>query len=394
MAKAKELLRLVFCLIFILAGLNLAAIPARAGTLEWSNVNIPASGPGGHWVLADASDKRYLTCAPDGTLYCYANPSGTPFRFFKSSDGGYSWSYNGRVEDDIVDIAIVPDNPNCIFYATSSGIYKSTDAGINFTPIASSPGGAGTSNRAITSLDAVSADGSLCVVVSVADKDASDFGGVYLWKENLPAVWVDAGLLNRDVYTVAFSPDYSADQQIVAVASDEQDVIVATNVGNLGWGATAADARLTGITLESAVLAFPDDYNSSVSQGKYAIFLALNTGSGSGDVYRLDGQAVPAASALTDLNASGLGNTDMISLAVDGNATNAQIIAGAAASAQTYFSEDGGHNWGCTRKPPTGDTATYVAKAPDIAPSGAIYALTSGPESAFSISRDKGATWN
>ena len=48
---------------------------------------------------------QHLTLARDGTIYCYASPSGTSYTLFKSGDGGYSWSSAGKVTDAIVDIA-------------------------------------------------------------------------------------------------------------------------------------------------------------------------------------------------------------------------------------------------------------------------------------------------
>lgn len=49
---------------------------ANPDELKWSRVNIPAEGTAGNWVLASGSDVQHLTMATDGTLYCYASPSG------------------------------------------------------------------------------------------------------------------------------------------------------------------------------------------------------------------------------------------------------------------------------------------------------------------------------
>ena len=70
------------------------------------------------------------------------------------------------------------------------------------------------------------------------------------------------------------------------------------------------------------------------------------------------------------------------------------LLAGAADSAQTYFSTDGGKSWTRSRKEPTGESKTYVLMAPDFSNTGRAYAATSGDESAFSISQDNGDTWN
>lgn len=141
--------------LLLLFGLLAPAASATAGPdlVKWSWVNTPTEGEAGNWVLAGGSDVRHLTAAIDGTLYCYANPAGTSYRLFKSTDGGFSWSHTGMVKDEIVAIATAPDNASIVYYATSSSVYKSADAGNSFTPLPPGPGGAGTNNLAITSID-------------------------------------------------------------------------------------------------------------------------------------------------------------------------------------------------------------------------------------------------
>lgn len=85
---------------------------------RWSRVNIPTEGDAGKWVLASGSNVWHLTMAKDGTIYCYANPSGTGYTLFKSKDAGRSWAYTGEVREAIVDIATAPDDANIIYYVT------------------------------------------------------------------------------------------------------------------------------------------------------------------------------------------------------------------------------------------------------------------------------------
>jgi len=63
----------------LISWLNLP-FPAQALSeieeVKWSAVDIPAEGRTGNWVLAPGSDVQHLTMARDGTLYCYARPSG------------------------------------------------------------------------------------------------------------------------------------------------------------------------------------------------------------------------------------------------------------------------------------------------------------------------------
>ena len=376
-------------LLIILASITATSqATANPDELKWSRVNIPTEGTAGNWVLASGSDVQHLTMAIDGTLYCYASPSGTSYTLFKSTDGGYSWSYTGKVKDSIVALATAPDDASIIYYATSSNIYRSTDAGNNFVLLPANPGGAGSNYVEITSID-VAYLGYYIVVVGTRDTDNGEYGGIYTLDERTPFAWTDTNLGNYDVYAVASSPNFPGDRQLVAVVTDETDTLVTTKVGDAAWGATIGDARLGALVVAtSADIAFPEDYDVSIAY--YVLFVAIDTGSGNGDVYRINGAVA------TDLNigsAYGLSNIDVTAVAVSGDAATANLLAGTASS-QVYLSTDGGSNWTRSTKPPTGQSKTCVLMAPDFADSGKVYAATSGTESAFSISQDSGVTWN
>jgi len=384
-------------LLIILASITATSqATANPDEIKWSRVNIPTEGTAGNWVLASGSDVQHLTMAIDGTLYCYASPSGTSYTLFKSTDGGYSWSYTGRVKDSIVALATTPDDASIVYYATSSNIYRSTDAGDSFVQLPANPGGAGSNNVEITSID-VTYLGYHIIVVGTRDTDNGEYGGIYTLDERMPFTWTDTNLGYYDVYAVAFSPNFPADRHQLAVVTDETDTFVTTKVGDAAWGATISDARLdkdnSGIPTPVAVatsadIAFPEDYDVSIAH--YALFVAIDTGSGNGDVYRTNGAVA------TDLNigsAYSLSNIDVTAVAVTDDAATANLLAGTASS-QVYLSTDGGSNWTRSSKPPTGQSQTWVLMAPDFADSGKVYAATSGTESAFSISQDGGLTWN
>ena len=384
--------------------LSIPASPAIASPdeVKWTRVNIPAEGRAGNWMLADGSDVQHLTMAVDGTLYAYGK--GLTYTLYKSTDGGYSWSYIGDVQDSIVDIATAPNDANAIYYATASDVYRSTNGGEKFYRLPPNPGGAGSNNIAITAIDITQMDSAI-VAVGTRDTDNSEFGGVYILDEEqvIPS-WQDTSLGNYDVYAVAFSPDYAAYHQLVAVVTDESDTLVTTKFGEAGWGTTTGNARLdkdnsaipTPVAVaNSAAITFPSDYDATAED--YTQFIAIDTGSDDGDVYKISAVAAPGSSVATDLNigsAYGLSNVDVTGLAVTGSDTTASLLAGGAASAQTYFSDDGGKNWTRSRKEPTGGSKTYVIMSPDFTSGGTVYAATSGTESAFSVSQDGGNVWN
>jgi hypothetical protein len=368
---------------------------AGAEAQKWSRLNIPGNGAFSNWVLAKGSDIRHLRRAADGTLYCYASPGDASFRFFKSLDSGVSWSYCGRVEEEIVDIAVSSEQPRHVYYATSSAVYQSLDAGDSFQALAAGPGGAGQNGVKITSIDAVTADGNDRVVAATCNSRTAQFGGVFLWDGGEPHVWKDLGVGELDVYCVRFSPAYAARRQIVAVASDEIDTLVTAASEGEGWGTEAGIAVLERLIPFSAEIAFPDDYDSVVSRGKYVQYIALDSG-GKGDVFRLKGRPSSGYSEIVDLNAGvalGLEDLDIASLAVSGEAAGASLMAGSADSATIWLSRDGGNSWNMSVKSPSGSSVTGVVMAPDNESGSLAFAVTCGEESAFSLSRDKGLTW-
>ena len=355
-------------------------------------VNIPTEGIAGKWTLANGSDIRCLTMASDGTLYCYANPAGTTYTLFKSQDNGRSWITTGKVSDVIVDIAISPQDNTNIYYATASRIYKSADAGNAFIPLPPNPGGAGSGNVFITSIDVVYTGNTNIVVVSTVDTDTAQYGGVYLLDESQSgSTWVNTNIGNYDVSRVAFSPNYSNDHQIIAVTSDETNTCISSKVGNSNWGQTIGNARVNAIVPLAASIAFPDNYNGTSGNAIY--FVGIDSGTNKGDIYQITGAAPPAPSITRDLkigSINGLSAVDVGSLAISGST----LLAGGARNAWVYSSNDGGVSWVQNNKPPTGQTDTCVLIAPDFTNQHKVYAVTRGVESAFSYSADGGLTWN
>jgi len=274
---------------------------ASPDEVKWSRVDIPTDGQAGNWVLASGSNVQHLTMAADGTLYCHANPSGTSYTLFKSTDGGYSWSHTGQGTDAIVAIATAPDDASIVYYATASNIYQSADAGTSFTLLPLSPGGAGSDNITITSLDIARPDDNSIIAVGTRDTDDSQYGGICILDEDEPFTgWINTNIGNYDVCIVAFSPNFAADRQLVAVVTDETDTLVTTRIGDTDWGHVIGDATIEGLAAVSAAIAFPDDYDATTAD--YALFMAIDTSSDSGDVYMLHGTRAPGSSMAIDLD--------------------------------------------------------------------------------------------
>lgn len=342
---AKMVLRLAVLGMVILAGLlhpprAIASDPDEP--LKWSRMAIPAQGAAGGWVLASGADVPLLTMASDGTLYAYGKGLGQTL--LKSADGGYRWQPLGQVSDAIVALAVAPGDARRLYYATSSRVYRATDGGDSFVQLPQSPGGAGSGNVEITSL-AIGGASPLTLAVATRDTDGGQYGGVYTLDDSLPLVWTDTGLAGYDVYTVAFSPYFPENRELVAVATDEADTLVTTRAGDGAWGANIADARLdkdnsrlpTAVAVtNSAAIAFPEDGNNGDVFGLSPLLVAISAGGDQGDVYRIDRAVVGDISETADLNIGagyGQANLDVTSLVVSGYADSAGLLAGAANSA-------------------------------------------------------------
>ena len=192
-----------------------------ADDVKWSRVNIPAEGNAGSWLLANGSDVKHLTMSANGSLYAYA--PGLSYTLYRSTNGGYCWSYIGDVQDSIVGIAISPQDESTIYYATAANVYRSTDGGKKFYQFPANPGGAGSNNVEITDI-AVTHLSSNIVAVATRDTDNAEYGGVFtLDEESAIPSWADSNIGSYDVYALEFSPSYTADRQLIAVVTNETD---------------------------------------------------------------------------------------------------------------------------------------------------------------------------
>lgn len=249
----------------------------------------------------------------------------------------------------------------------------------------------GSNNITITSLAVASSENIRVIAVATRDRDSTQFGGVYTVNESeLSAGWVDTGIGNYDVLAIVFSSNYATDRQLIAVATDEVDTLVAIRSGTTGWGMVSGNVTISGVVPGKATVALPGDYNAS-------FFLAIDTSNNSGDVYRIERRLAPNSSIATDLNIASVDNQtgiDVAGLAVSGNTTGYYLLAGTATGNRVYIGSNSGQNWLRSVKEPTGQSKIRLLMAPNFATSRRAYAVTSGAGSAFSYTVDGGFTWN
>ncbi len=376
MAKARLALGLL-----LLVGLLGSSPPvsAEADVVEWSRVKIPAEGKLGGWVLALGSDIQYLSLAIDGTLYAY-KLEGTTHHLMKSTDGGRTWSETEYEGGAIADIACSGIDADTIYLTDGSHVYKSDDGGEDFNKVADGTLPTLDGNESITCLD-VGYDGSddPIIFIGTADIDDSDFGGIYYLAEaDFGAEWVDMEAGDYDVYSIASAPCFDKDFLIIALVTDETHTYIINNDGVISeWSdriELLENNTSSFVVTAASRICFPSNFDEF-----YGLFVGT-TAAGNGDVYQVNEEVA------RDLGV----DADIVSLDL---AVNSWLLAGGTAG-EVWYSADNGESWDLSPKAPTGDGPTFVVIALDFTYSGIGYAATSGTESAFSLSKDGGATWS
>ena len=364
-----------------LLGLTLTA-HAEPDVLEWSEVNIPTDGKPGGWQLASGSDIQHLSLALDDSLYT-DKVEGTTHHLMKSTDEGRTWEQTGYEGGVIAAIAGSRLDADIIYLTDGSLVYKSEDGGQGFETVGSGSLPTLDGNESIACLDiGYDVNDDPIIFIGTADTDGGDFGHIYyLTEAEFGASWSDLQATGYDVYSIAVSPDFKNSHQVIALATDETHTYIINNYGTVGdWShriELLEDNTASFTATAASRLCFYSDFDQF-----YEILVGI-TAAGSGDVYRVnEGEAY-------DL---GL-NADVISLELVGEVGQSWLLAGGTAG-EVWHSTDDGQSWDLSSKAPSGDGLTYVVMATDFADSGTAYAATGGTESAFSLSRDGGLTWN
>ncbi len=353
------------------------AVAADTDTVEWSEVNIPTAGRAGGWGLAPGSDLAHLSLAA-GVLYA-DKIEGATSRLMRSEDGGLSWEETDY-EGGVVDIVCPLSNAETIYLTDGSHVYKSVDGGEAFQPVSEGTLPAFDANEAISCLD-VGYDGAShpIVFIGTADSDTGQYGGVYYLAEgDFGAEWTDMMAEGYDIYAIAAAPEFELNFRLAALACDESHSYIINNEGVIGGWSERTEllkANTTSFALSGASrICFPSGFDI------YELFVGVSSG-GDGGVYRVN-----------EGGAYDLGlDADIVSLDVAED-VGLELVAGGSQS-QLWHSPDAGESWRLSRKAPTG-VAVYVVVSADFGDSGVAYAVTSGTESAFSVSRDRGLTWN
>ena len=264
MAKRKRLIICVGLVILWSASglfplLGTSEVSANPEKLKWSIVDTPSDEGN---VVVTPSEINAVVVASSKIFYALDIPHK---KIYKSTDSGFTWDdkLSQSLEDEgaslpVWCIAVAPDDPDLLAVVTDNRkeVYVSDDGGQNWERAAVPNIGA----MLIADITiSPHYDGNHDVAIGTRSPDGSANGDVWIIKLGGFASWKAQGL-NMDISLVRFSPSYSSDTTILAVASDIdstylctrhkvgdiwEDVIPAVEI-SVGIGNSPSESELTG----------------------------------------------------------------------------------------------------------------------------------------------------
>ena len=324
-------------------------------SLQWVTIDKP--GLDGYVVvnLSNVSDIAL------GSSVFYANDSGSVKpKLYRSRNGGMRWediSITGATLP-VTKMAIAPDEAAIIAAATDGGtkLYLSVDGGVTWTNMVFS--GAGMIQSLAISKPYGEKNEQRDILVGTAEfGDTLTMGQVWMLHlgSSIPMwyplhITVDPNLPGCEVSAVAFSPNYTSDQAVLAIASTGSFVTAAYQkrtflclgiVNSTTSGESTTWNTMTGYPIEiydsayntqssgdgsnvkliEASLALPDSFSATSStygsRKLYCFYRVDDTalGSGASNVYRIDDTVGSTVKALTN----GASNHRYSSVALSGS---------------------------------------------------------------------------
>jgi hypothetical protein len=327
----------------VLVGLMLPAMPASAGTLSWTNVDMPTQ-------LTENTNLSLVTFAADGkTVYAYSND-----KLIKSTDAGISWLPPDKVGEDlgtgIIALALSPRfaTDSIVIAASADTFYYSNDAGKTFVE------------------DQIDFSTDL-------PGDITSLAISYNWDDVLAiAIGTDAGVMvsigsafkaadmTDPTLEVAFAPDYASSDAVLALANGGDGVVIEgaaiagkNDITSAGWDTKAtfldnADDPAAIDSAEAGFMAFPNNYTTDDNA---IVFVQLS----GYDAYRADLNA--ENNAATNLRLDKKSTEASFSLAYKGTAEDGTLAVGLSDKIWTSTNADtvdGAATWAKPKKQATG----------------------------------------
>ena len=443
--------RVIYILIALALVIGLAGIAAmpdnvNAGTTKWTKVTTPSEK---NLTILPGSNISDFTVGPDGAvIYAIgevAADAGHPngIALWKSADGGATWSdktskiLKAKVKLDLLfdfakltQVAVAPDNADFVLVAGTltngdAAVIGSTNGAGTFYYTGDMTLGGSIWPGDILCMDVSPEVNDICSVALgtntgyVLRYDAGGYWGAHWVDASAYAGWVGADA----VTSIAFSPSWSADKTVLAISVDWWAGTTCLQTGKWaiakGWGsvverAPAVEFKVATLSVAPigafpgvTGMALPSDYNGYESAMR-RVYTYVDTDSitpNGGYLFRIDNTALSlpcgptgypwfASIAYTGTHDEGDAMLGMLA----GGAPDSITATACCAGIQVWRSE---HidvccpEWKGACKKPSGQSYALVAFTPD---GSKAYAATMGlglsDESAFSVSLDKGKSWN
>ena len=404
--------------------------PAQAGRVLWSTVDTPSSQFN---TLASPGEIDFLAMSRNGRTFYASDTSQS--KIYRSDDAGASWLEIGGnllssgAELPAWNIAIAPDNSRFIAAVTSSGnrprqVYVSLDGGQTWNDTAF-PAACDISALAISPLY-----GAYDIAAGARSGGSGD---VYIYKSGgIGGAWAAQGMAG-DVLSICFPPSYRSDPSIAVLYSTAAGTYFNAGIHDLNANTTNWESIYSGsppeITIGGAgsspgaaqvvtgCLQLTADY-SGQAPATCRAYLSMDAPGGNAGIFRLDNTVVYQLMTSQP-------NQRISSIAYFGTYASGKLLAGsvtgdaARGTVPTWFTDAPMSCpttcWYQSDKPPTGAGTSGYGNAilmwsPDgsRAYCGTGAAQLNGPaawpgaylngmprdESAFSVSKDNGRTWN
>jgi hypothetical protein len=396
--------------------------------LKWSIVDTPSQEDN---VVVSPSEINAIVRASDSIFYATDIPNE---KVYKTADGGITWDddLTEALEDaspalDLPawDIAVAPDNAGLLAVVTDdrTAVYVSDDGGEDWRD--SNVPELGTSlisDIAISSENSGNSD----IAIGTREPDGVTNGDIWVLESGPFASWEQTGL-NMDISSVVFSPGYETDGMILAVASDDtgtylcsrhklgdewSDVIPPIEIEENGSSPAKGEIILSDLALSSATYA---------KGAKWTAYIAYYSVTEADDAYRINHEAGKEDAQVKRLNIRAGDRVSLASIDYHAGKLVAGEVSGLKGSADALIHicsdpERQSPTWKIPSEPPTGGAFSHRANAQVIwgSTSGVVYCGTSTnqlssatewalsaywsgqalDESAFSVSKDGGDSWN
>jgi hypothetical protein len=386
------------------------AMPASAGTLSWSDVDIPDSTGK---VVVPGTDITDFDVSGDGmTVYVVDNEGD---KMYKSTNAGDTWT-EITMPSEAADpqlVSVAPDDADLVaIVADDDEVYVTTNGGTTWlTALATVQESGGDPATSISDID-VSVAKSGDNYVAVAGIETGGEANVWYYNLGVGGYWHEtndkdgfnssnATPMDADAaLAVAWSPNFNSDSVLTSVMSTDngtnqkvtfqmfsENIKAWNNAAGFGSGfpvtiATDTNTNITGVDAASIALA-PTYLGSDDSERIAFVGLALSgtsTGQAKAGVVRLKNDSDKLIREDSQINSVTYDGDTLVAGHYD--AANARYSTDPLDSSPTFSSAR-------SLKKPQGEDHVIVAWA-----DGKLLAGASGAESAFCVSENSGKSFN